>query len=162
MSTNTEPAIKGTISHGTLRSEDLLGAFLGALDVLDHDSALALAHEVGETYQALLDGTEGAEEDAGWLLERMSDRINEALPEGWTFGAHEGDGSDFGVWWGWDDEPGDPDPEILDCIRGGRHLASCDDDGYCNACGRQEGWDYEAQDWEEKYRDALDAEEAGV
>lgn len=28
---------------------------------------------------------------------------------------------------------------VQECIAKGVHLASCDDDGYCNACGRQEG-----------------------
>lgn len=44
--------------------------------------------------------------------------------------------------WGVHDGPRDqealPAP-VIECIRDGEHLRSCDDDGYCNACGYQEG-----------------------
>jgi len=29
--------------------------------------------------------------------------------------------------------------EVKECVDRGDHLVSCDDDGYCNACGHQEG-----------------------
>lgn len=115
---STTPPITGSISHGTLRSEDLLPAFLATLGELDRDAAHALAFEVGETLMALFDGREGAEEDAGWLMERLDDRISEVLPPGWYFGTIEGDGADFGIWQDEEyDERADMD-EALEYIRG--------------------------------------------
>jgi hypothetical protein len=41
--------------------------------------------------------------------------------------------------------------EVKDCIKEGVHLRSCDDDGFCNNCGHQEGDEFEdgpLVDWE--------------
>ena len=46
------------------------------------------------------------------------------------------------------------DESIHQCIAAGTHLQSCDDDGYCNVCGHQEGWDYESDDWLPEFRPA--------
>lgn len=36
---------------------------------------------------------------------------------------------------------------VQDCIAAGTHLNSCDDDGYCNACGYQDSpYDDHAED----------------
>lgn len=32
--------------------------------------------------------------------------------------------------------------EIIDCIESGDHLKNCDDDGFCDKCGYQEGGEY--------------------
>ena len=97
------PAITGSVSHGTLRSEDLLPAFLATLFILDpkHDSMAVLRDEVDDVLARLaadpLD--DKANEDASELInEVLIDAINDALPRGWYFGANEGDGADFGVW----------------------------------------------------------------
>lgn len=49
----------------------------------------------------------------------------------------------------------EPIAEVVACIAAGSHLVSCDEDGYCNACGHQEGWDDEAQDWLPQYKAVL-------
>lgn len=42
----------------------------------------------------------------------------------------------------------DPSIAVIQrCITDGFHLTSCDNDGYCNFCGNQEGWDYENNRW---------------
>ena len=41
-------------------------------------------------------------EDAGYLLEELTDLLNEHAPAFTYFGAHEGDGADFGFWIDWD------------------------------------------------------------
>jgi len=86
----------GTISHGTLRYEDLLPAFLGLLgeyspikaDMLQKRSArIALIEDEGQR----------GDEESG-LLEVIAEAIDRYQMPGYYFGALEGDGSDFGVW----------------------------------------------------------------
>lgn len=96
----TIPAITGSISSGTLRPQDLAPAFLSALEALaPHHSRLAgwredVTYVVADedpdtvTYYMRADET---------LLE-LGDAIDAALPEGYYFGANEGDGADYGIW----------------------------------------------------------------
>jgi hypothetical protein len=82
----------GSISHGTLREEDLITAFLGELRRLDPERAKAAED---------LHMVEAAEMDADsreWLLTFLFDTLEEYAPEDCYFGAHVGDGSDFGFW----------------------------------------------------------------
>lgn len=93
----------GTLIHGTLRPQDLIPCFLEAV------SEFAPAHFEGLMTSAfgpipayVQDEGEASEwwhsEDASALLENLFDILNEVAPEGCYFGAHLGDGSDFG-WW---------------------------------------------------------------
>ena len=89
MSKYLEP---GTISHGTLRSEDLIPAFVDALDgiELEEDEIIKLDMQ----YTAFFESG-----DAEWVLnEVLFDMLNDHCPEGHYFGSLEGDGSDFGMW----------------------------------------------------------------
>jgi hypothetical protein len=93
----------GTISHGTLRPQDLIPAFLGALRTLNpaaYDQLmLGSGHPPIPSYAIEDDDAEFWEsEDAQWILEDLTDRLGESAPEGHYFGALEGDGSDFGFW----------------------------------------------------------------
>lgn len=90
---STAPAITGTISHGTLRTQDLIPAFADAL----HTLGGTLSGWDAAALQAFQDGVL-ADEKAEWLLEDLFAAIDNTLPEGWLFGAHEGDSSDFGIW----------------------------------------------------------------
>jgi hypothetical protein len=90
----------GTISHGTCRPQDLLDAFSSALELYgaegEHNSLIQEAQAV-----LLLDslGYEVADTNsAAELISEISDALNEYAPDGCYFGAHEGDGSDFGFW----------------------------------------------------------------
>lgn len=88
----------GSISTGTTKTEDLLAAFLPVLKELagnQWDYVLtenpgpargpsAYAHP--DDYQA----------DSEELLETVMARLNNLAPEGYYFGALEGDGADFG------------------------------------------------------------------
>lgn len=82
----------GTISHGTLRTQDLLEAFAAELRRLNPKGDLAYItdrfNEPGYFES----------EDAQWDLETLSDTLNAMAPEGCYFGAHPGDGADFGFW----------------------------------------------------------------
>jgi hypothetical protein len=95
----------GTISHGTLRTPDLLEAFGWELQ---HISAApghqALAKEARKrshyfTWNDLPDGEAVEETDAdSELVNALIDALGELAPPYCYFGTHEGDGSDFGYW----------------------------------------------------------------
>ena len=91
----------GSVISGTLKESDLVPAFMGCLDgaaygrihaehggILDGDCLIADECEL----------TESEDEELHWLMESLFDCLNEIAPAGHYFGAHEGDGSDFGFW----------------------------------------------------------------
>ena len=91
----------GTLIHGTLRSEDLLQAFASELYRLaggtgEGDQPQGIINEAMD----LLDNAseEKFEEFASELVTELMDALNEYAPDGYYFGAIEGDGSDFGFW----------------------------------------------------------------
>lgn len=87
----------GTISHGTLRSQDLIEAFLPVLEDLsqvDYDNILENYPE----YNSSIDDEYGDSEVALYMLEDLFDALDNASPEGYYFGSHLGNGSDFGFW----------------------------------------------------------------
>ena len=87
----------GTISHGTLRSEDLIEAFASELACLA-PSEFEGARQLLAEAQRYLDGCPVSEDEASELVNDLMDALNEFAPEGMYFGAHEGDGADFGFW----------------------------------------------------------------
>ena len=107
----------GTVSHGTLRREDLIPTFMEKLDEMLEDSTFLPGADhpsrVG-TYGSWQDRLGSIErntkvdgyydsEDADYDLETLFEGLNEYAPPGFYFGAHPGDGSDFGYWVSEDD-----------------------------------------------------------
>lgn len=94
----------GTVSHGTLLTYDLANAFLGALETVAPAVYQQLVFPCGmvpDYLRAIVAGrssdywqTEAADD----FVASLFDALNEHAPEGYYFGAHEGDGSDFGFW----------------------------------------------------------------
>lgn len=83
----------GSVIHGTLRSFDLVYAFIDELDFLGQDiSEYEYLDQIPE------DDPFWDSEDARMLVEELMDKLNELAPEGYYFGVHPGDGSDFGFW----------------------------------------------------------------
>lgn len=83
----------GTVIHATLRTEDLIPAFTEELKTLDEKNQ----------YKELIDDCEHfrdyePEEQDEMLNESLFDALNSFAPEYCYFGAHQGDGSDFGFW----------------------------------------------------------------
>lgn len=86
--------IEGTISHGTLRSQDLLRSFateLARVSTEDDAALIAEAHELAQNDPE----SESATETVSDLIDRLTDIASEY---GFYFGTHPGDGSDFGYW----------------------------------------------------------------
>ena len=79
--------IPGTLIHGTLRTEDLIEAFRAELSRID---------PIAEA--AIVPADDPESEDAQYELDELFEVLDRYAPEGYYFGAHEGDGSDFGFW----------------------------------------------------------------
>ena len=94
--------ITGTISYGTLRTQDLLPTFLDTLrDIAPAHYEQLMVSPFGAipAYAQEDDESEWwSSEDAADLLSELSDALDEHAPEGHCFGAHPGDGADFGFW----------------------------------------------------------------
>jgi len=90
----------GTISHGTMRTKDLIPAFANELEYLAGDEAgfdvlisranALLMDEDGNYYLN--------EDDAQEVLNYLFDALNSLAPSYAYFGSHSGDGSDYGFW----------------------------------------------------------------
>jgi len=100
----------GTVSHGTMRQEDLIPSFLGVLEELDKTrwQVLVEGHQdVLDRFGDLrLEWVAGSGEyipddkidSAHYLLDVLFDTLDDLAPEGYYFGANPGDGSDYGFW----------------------------------------------------------------
>ena len=84
----------GSVSTATMRPEDLIPAFLDCLNDLDEDRCAAILAEYPEYNNEDFYDTD----DAQWLLEGLFDALDEYAPPFSYFGAHEGDGADYGFW----------------------------------------------------------------
>lgn len=85
----------GTLVHGTHRPQDLIPAFIGALTELAPERATALTAQYPVT---IADPEADYFLGADALVRELFDALEACAPEGWYFGAIEGDGSDFGFW----------------------------------------------------------------
>ncbi len=106
--------IEGTLVCGTLRPQALLPAFMDTLsamnreaydqliDSIETDGVVGIAYNEGGAMPGidLCDDDEWWEsEECAYLLnEELFDALNDVADEGFYFGAHPGDGADFGFW----------------------------------------------------------------
>jgi hypothetical protein len=96
----------GTISHGTLRTEDLLNACAFFLQDFQLEAYKELALPENRELAARIEQVkwdafeaDAYSEDADYLLnEDVFPLMDELAPMGHYFGAHPGDGSDLGFW----------------------------------------------------------------
>jgi len=109
MPTNANYAHTGTVSHGTLRQQDLLRSFANKLMAMQEDTPSSTVRDLfNEAHNAAyyLDRQEGIDspfadiriEGAHYTIEKLTDMLDDMAPEGWYFGTLEGDASDFGFW----------------------------------------------------------------
>jgi hypothetical protein len=112
----------GSVSHGTMRPEDLIPTFIDVLtDLNDERSLLSTGATFEETervkrhYTRITDQLSSIEsrmydddgearedyfasEDASYDLEDLFNLLDSFAPDYFYFGAHPGDGSDYGFW----------------------------------------------------------------
>ncbi len=89
----------GTVSHGTMRNEHLIPAFIEELNRINPEIAQALLNRFGIGSGPTTGTDEFYEsEEAGELVDQLFDTLDGFAPEGMYFGALEGDGSDYGFW----------------------------------------------------------------
>ena len=87
----------GTVSWGTLRTEDLIETFLDFLEEHGHPYSIVFREEYEKILKNKNDETK--EEYLEYLLnEDIWDAMQALEPDGYYFGAHPGDGADFGYW----------------------------------------------------------------
>jgi hypothetical protein len=90
-----------------MRNQDLIPCFMGLLEEVNPTKAKSLGWE----YRKLLNYYNGErvkpyteveldelEDAASWLLDTLSNELDDHVPAYCYFGAHPGDGSDYGVW----------------------------------------------------------------
>ena len=99
----------GSISHGTMREEDLIPVFLDTLEELDPERAVGFkevadldiieSNEYGVCYNDEDDiGGLSSQELALHILDDLFTALDEYAPPYCYFGAHPGDGADYGFW----------------------------------------------------------------
>ena len=94
----------GTVIHGTMRNEDLIPAFIHFIWLHDKELARYYWNDNAELLQALCDKNAGIETDywssdnADFSLGELFALMDTFAPEGYYFGSHPGDGSDYGYW----------------------------------------------------------------
>ena len=96
----------GTIIHGTCREEDLIPAFMEELERRSIQAASKLTSKyAAEGWPCSMSGLHYGDPFIGKQYELAMDllgdliiALHEVAPEGCYFGAHIGDGSDFGFW----------------------------------------------------------------
>ena len=97
--TTTKPFQLGSVSTGTLRTEDLLPALVDALRSLRGDQYRGI---VARAQLVLGSDLEDWEQYAQESLEDIREALNTLCPPFVYFGAHPSDGADFGFWPDWD------------------------------------------------------------
>jgi hypothetical protein len=109
---STDFPYAGSISHGTHRTVDLVPAFLDVLRDLDPSAAAIVDEDYSGQLREIYGHAKNASDDYvdgdAELLTILVDALDNRAPEGYYFGAHEGDGADFGFW-----PTGDPQNEAL-------------------------------------------------
>ena len=147
MSTDAKRAELGSVSTGTMRPEDLIPAFLDVLSDLDGARAVEFQQELDA------DSWDWDSEDASEVLSELFYALDDHAPPYCYFGAHLGDGADYGYWPSWDAiesvaldgvvvkvQAGDELP--LSDHPDAEYFVACNDHGNATLCDRtgQEIW----------------------
>ena len=95
----------GTVSRATMRNQDLIPCFLEVLEKLDPNGyagyldGLESENYILDVFLNLDDDHEfWYSMDATEICCELFDLLGEHAPDGYYFGAHVGDGSDYGFW----------------------------------------------------------------
>lgn len=102
MSNEIELNAGSYVDYASLRTQDLLPEFLNILNSINAPEYEQLMSSPFGPIPAYAMEDQDSEwwdsEDASFLMDELIDVLNNYVPEGHYFGAHEGNGSDFGVW----------------------------------------------------------------
>jgi hypothetical protein len=110
----------GSVSHASLRTEDLIPRFIKALDIIKDNLAApgptkeppeetqqrvqlvgALDSYLGSLERRIAEPGYYESERANYDLEELQEHLNYYTPPFVAFGPHEGNSSDFGFWVDW-------------------------------------------------------------
>lgn len=104
---NYMPPDAGTVSHGTLRTDHLIVAFVDELasreprrvtKLLEDPEVRQVVIEARAMFTAPVSDEFSDPELAQEVLYELCEALDETAPEGYYFGSHPGDGADFGFW----------------------------------------------------------------
>jgi len=100
---STYPGL-GSISSGTMRTEDLIPDFIWTLQRYAPEVAQGLLEDNQDIFNWLdnPDEIEEPEFTSEFLNEDLWNALNDLAPQYVYFGAHVGDGADYGFWIDWD------------------------------------------------------------
>ena len=102
MTIDDNNTLVGSVSHATMRPQDLIPAFLSELSERDPTAyAQMVVAPFGPVPAHAWDDDDAewwTSEEAGFVLEELFDALDACAPDGYYFGAHPGDGSDYGYW----------------------------------------------------------------
>lgn len=85
-----------SVSHATMRCQDLIPAFMDV--IRDTPEYVQLMNAVPAYASGDKDSEWWNGENATMLLISLFDTLDLYAPDGYYFGAHPGDGSDYGFW----------------------------------------------------------------
>lgn len=88
-----------SVSSATMRAEDLIPTFIAAVRAVEGESIESqleskLAYMESESAKDGYFESEDSQYDLDWLF----DTLDALAPDGFYFGSHPGDGSDYGFW----------------------------------------------------------------
>lgn len=95
-----------SVSHGTMRSCDLIPRFLDVIKDTPEYAQIMLSINGANWNLCVITDAGASDNDERWESDDISMFLNESLwdvlnsyaPDGYYFGAHPGDGSDYGFW----------------------------------------------------------------
>ena len=92
--------LDSTVIHGTHRPADLAPVFLGVIrETPEYIQLLQAAPAiVTDPTPYNDDNDEWQSEDTSFFLDELFETLDSYAPAGYYFGAHPGDGSDYGFW----------------------------------------------------------------
>lgn len=88
----------GSVSEGTLRTEDLLSSFAWELDYQLNRQTKRFARKAMRKLINEARRIDPESDDAGYVVEELIGALSEFAPPYAYFGAHPGDGADYGFW----------------------------------------------------------------